>query len=217
MQHYSADANQLANCLVTTVERQATLAYLQRYPASRAYRSPNRSASGQRQILAVHFARNLAISPRPPSSLLQNTMTLSNYLLCPTATISSLYDLCILSSNSITNYESNIHCRNYITTIQTPIQIRLSPPISSKYLNGIYSYPSQTIQSSENAWQTHEKIRHIEITLCPNQFLFIPAYWWISIKTSPDSPTILLSWKYHNVASLLSCAHYYIYSELQNE
>ena len=69
------------------------------------------------------------------------------------------------------------------------VKIKLSPPKSSKYLHQIKDYDNFEFRSPINVWNIQEeykidfdKIKCMEITLEPGKILFIPAYWWYSIK-----------------------------------
>ena len=65
----------------------------------------------------------------------------------------------------------------------------MTPPRSSKYLYPIKDYDNFEFRSSINPWNVQDqykkdfdKIKCLELTLEPGKILFIPAYWWYSLK-----------------------------------
>jgi hypothetical protein len=80
----------------------------------------------------------------------------------------------------------------------------MAPPHSSKYLYPIYDYDNFEFRSPVDPWNTQvkyradfDKIKCLEFTLTPGKTLYIPAYWWYSIK-------------FNNNTSI-SCFHYRTY------
>jgi hypothetical protein len=65
----------------------------------------------------------------------------------------------------------------------------MSPPQSTRYLYPNYDYENFEFSSPVNPWSPQskysadfDKIKCLEFTLTPGKTLFIPAYWWYSIK-----------------------------------
>jgi hypothetical protein len=99
-------------------------------------------------------------------------------------------------------YELNY--RNYLLLTQGSAQIKLAPPHCCKYLYPIYDYENFEFKSPVDPWSPQvkykadfDKIKCLEFTLTPGKTLFIPAYWWYSIK-------------FNNNTSI-SCFHYRTY------
>jgi len=99
------------------------------------------------------------------------------------------YDIMIGSNETITPFKYEINYRNYFVLTEGTAQIKLAPPHSTKYLYPIYDYENFEFKSPVNPWnpQTNyiadfDKIKCLEFTLTPDKTLFIPAYWWYSIK-----------------------------------
>jgi hypothetical protein len=60
-----------------------------------------------------------------------------------------------------------------------------------------------------------DKIKCLELTLTPDRCLFIPAYWWHSIKFGKDASISMLSYRtYMNNVSILPSTLMYL---LQNQ
>jgi hypothetical protein len=84
---------------------------------------------------------------------------------------------------------------------QGSIQVKLSPPKSSKYLYPINDYENFEFSSPVNPWEPQakykadfNKIKCLDITLYPGKILYIPAYWWFSFKF--DENTSVSCFKY---------------------
>jgi hypothetical protein len=87
---------------------------------------------------------------------------------------------------------------------QGSAQIKLAPPHSTKYLYPIYDYENFEFKSQVNPWSPQpkysadfDKMKCLEFTLVPGKTLFIPAYWWYSIKFNSNTS--------------ISCFHYRTY------
>jgi hypothetical protein len=114
------------------------------------------------------------------------------------------YDILMGSLGTCTPFRYEINYRNYFLLTQGSAQIKLAPPHSIKYLYPNYDYENFEFRSPVNPWNPQpkfsadfDKIKCLEFTLPPGKTLFIPAYWWYSIK-------------FHNNTSI-SCFHYRTY------
>jgi hypothetical protein len=114
------------------------------------------------------------------------------------------YDVMIGSTDTWTPFRYDVNYRNYLLVTQGSAQIILTPPHSTKYLYPIYDYENFEFKSPVNPWSPQpkyssdfEKLKCLEFTLVQGKTLFIPAYWWYSIK-------------FNNNTSI-SCFHYRTY------
>jgi hypothetical protein len=99
------------------------------------------------------------------------------------------YDIMMGSNGTCTPFRYEINYRNYFVLTEGTAQIKLAPPHSTKYLYPIYDYENFEFKSPVNPWKPQpkysadfDKIKCLEFTLTPGKTLFIPAYWWYSIK-----------------------------------
>jgi len=104
------------------------------------------------------------------------------------------YDIMIGSQDTVTPLRYELNYRNYFIVTEGQVQIKLTPPKSSKYLYTNYDYENFEFRSPINAWNPQKqyimdfnKIKCLEITLTKGKTLQIPAYWWYSIKFLKDS------------------------------
>ena len=114
------------------------------------------------------------------------------------------YDIMMGSNNTCTPFRYEINYRNFLLLTEGSAQIKLAPPHSTKYLYPIYDYENFEFKSPVNPWSPQpkysadfDKIKCLEFTLTPGKTLFIPAYWWYSIKFT------------HNTS--ISCFYYRTY------
>jgi len=119
----------------------------------------------------------------------QNDEFLRPYMLS-----NSNYDIMIGSNNTITPLRYEVNYRNFFLVTQGSIQVKMTPPKSVKYLSPQYDYENFEFRSPVNPWSPQDKyladfnkIKCLEFTLTAGKILFLPAYWWYSIKFSTCS------------------------------
>ena len=124
----------------------------------------------------------------------------------------SNYDYIMGSKNTTTPFRYDVNYRNYFILLQGTAHIKLTPPKSTKYLHTVKDYDNFEFRSPVNPWNIQEeykkdfdKIKCMDITVETGKLLFIPAYWWYSIKFV-DSDCIILNLKYRtymNIAAIM--------------
>jgi hypothetical protein len=99
------------------------------------------------------------------------------------------YDIIMGSENTCTPFRYEINYRNYFLLTQGSAVIKMAPPYSVKYLYPNYDYENFEFRSPVNPWMPQakysadfDKIKCLEFTLLPGKTLFLPAFWWYSIK-----------------------------------
>jgi hypothetical protein len=104
------------------------------------------------------------------------------------------YDILMGSNNVHTPFKYELNYRNYFLLTQGSAQIKLAPPSCIKYLYPIYDYENFEFKSPVDPWAPQpkykadfDKIKCLEFTLTPGKTLFIPSYWWYSIKFNHDT------------------------------
>ena len=127
------------------------------------------------------------------------------------------YDILMGSLNTCTPFRYNINYRNYLLLTQGSAQIKLAPPQSLKYLYPIYDYENFEFKSPVNPWNPQpkfvadfDKIKCLEFTLLPGKTLYIPAYWWYSIKFNNNTSISCFNYRtYMNNIAILPyiCLH----------
>ncbi len=121
------------------------------------------------------------------------------------------YDIIMGSDQSTTPLRYDLNYRNFLMVVQGRAIIKLTPPKNSKYLYLEKDYENFEFNSSIDPWDiqdeyrsSFEKAQMLEVSITKGKLLFIPAYWWYSIKLNDD--TVIASFKYrtfmNNVAIL---------------
>lgn len=121
------------------------------------------------------------------------------------------YDVMLGAANTCTPFRYEINYRNYFLLTEGSAQVKLSPPHFTKYFYPIYDYENFEFKSPVNPWAPQpkysadfDKTKCLEFTLTPGKTLFIPAYWWYSIKFSKGSSITCFNYRtYMNNAAIL--------------
>ena len=111
------------------------------------------------------------------------------------------YDYTFASEGTETQLQYSCCYRNYFMPIQGNVKIILIPPKSTKYLYAKTDYEAFEFVSPVSPWNVqpiyktdYAKIKTLEVELVPGKIIFIPAYWWYSIKYINDA--VICSFKY---------------------
>jgi len=107
------------------------------------------------------------------------------------------YDIMMGSQGTCTPFRYEVNYRNYFLLTQGSAQVKLAPPHSVKYLYPNYDYENFEFKSPVNPWSPQakyiadfDKIKCLEFTLNPGKTIFLPAYWWYSIKFNTSNTSI---------------------------
>ena len=112
------------------------------------------------------------------------------------------YDVMMGSNGTCSPFRYEINYRNFFLLTEGSAQIKLAPPQSTKYLYPIYDYENFEFKSPVNPWSPQpkytadfDKIKCLEFTLTPGKTLFIPAYWWYSIKFNKNTSISVFNYR----------------------
>lgn len=127
------------------------------------------------------------------------------------------YDVLFGSTHVCTPFRYEVNYRNYLLLTQGSAEIKLSPPHSKKYLYPIYDYENFEFRSPVNPWSPQpkyvadfNKIKCLEFKLLPGKTLYIPPYWWYSIKFNENTSISCFNYRtYMNNLAILPyiCLH----------
>lgn len=107
----------------------------------------------------------------------------------PYYTVQTKYDF-IIGSKQCT-LPARYHCdyRYYLCVSSGRINIKMTPFKSSKYLHTIYDYENYEFRSPVDVWNPQDdykkdcnKIQWLEFDVNEGYMLYIPPYWWYSIR-----------------------------------
>jgi hypothetical protein len=107
------------------------------------------------------------------------------------------YDILLGSNGTYTPFRYDINYRNYFLCTKGSFQIKMAPPQSMKYLYPEYDYENFEFRSPINPWKVQtkyaadfEKMKCLEVPLTKGKMIYIPAYWWYSIKFTSENSSI---------------------------
>jgi len=127
----------------------------------------------------------------------------------PSSSVLTKYDIMMGSSGTYTPLRFHTDCRRFISTLSGKITIKMSPYKSSKYLHTVNDYENYEFRSQVNAWAPQKKykndvskLKFLEFDVMPGYMLYIPAYWWYSIKFADSQDTIIAGFTYN---TLMNC------------
>lgn len=121
------------------------------------------------------------------------------------------YDYMFASEGAETVLQYNVNYRNYFFLVSGRARIILIPPKSSKYLYARTDYENFEFVSPVSPWNVqhaykadYDKIKTLEVELVPGKIVFIPAYWWYSIKFYDGATVCAFKYRtYMNTVSIL--------------
>ena len=161
------------------------------------------------------------------SDFLSETGVLKNYkhsdsYLRPPLVSKCQYDFMFGSINSMTPLRYELNYRNYFYVTSGEVELKLIPPHYTKYLYLQKDYDNFEFRSPINPWNVqkefkidYEKLRDIDIKLKKGDVIFIPAYWWYSIKFTKMAS--ICSFKYRTFMNVLAISPYLGMAFLQGQ
>ena len=141
------------------------------------------------------------------------TFKYNDAFLRPPMVSKCMYDVMCASPGTTTPLRHDLNYRNYYLVTQGSVKMRLIAPHASKYLYPVTDYDNFEFRSPANPWLVQpeyradfDKIKTMDVELRAGQIIYIPAYWWCSIKFPNDAsvPTTICSFKYRTYMNTLS-------------
>ncbi len=127
----------------------------------------------------------------------------------PPMVSSCVYDFLSGSKETTTPLRYNVYHRNYFIITEGEATVKLVTPDSTKYLYEHKDYENYEFRSPVNPWDVQPtyradfaKFKTLELKLVPGKILFIPPYWWYSIRY--DSVSSISTLQYNTYLSMLS-------------
>ena len=149
-------------------------------------------------------------------------MQYNDEFLRPPMVSNCYYDILMGTEQATTPFRYEHNYRTFLVVTQGSIEIKLSPPKSGRYLYPVSDYDTFEFRSQINPWAVEakyradfDKIKCLELTLTPEKCLFIPAYWWHSIRFGRNASVSMLSYRTYmnNVAILPSTLMYWLQNQ----
>ena len=148
-------------------------------------------------------------------------LKLNDLYLRPHLILNSYYDFQYGSSQTQTPFKYDLFYRHYILVTSGSVKIKLAPPKYKKYLFVKNDYENFEFKSEINPWSVSyqhksefDKVKCLEIELTKGQIVYLPPYWFYSIKFNKDS--MICNFKSQTYMSNMCIAPQLIINILQN-
>jgi len=135
----------------------------------------------------------------------------TNDFLKPQFTMNSKYDLLLGSSNTALPLRYHTDFHKFICVHSGKAHIKMTPWKSSKYLHPIKDYDNYEFRSPINVWNPQKKytnemnkLKFLEFDIHPGYVLYIPSFWWYSIKFSKESDNLFTSITHNSIINCVS-------------
>ena len=129
----------------------------------------------------------------------------------PDFTLTTKYDLITGSANTVTPLRYHTNFRHFLCVTSGKITVKMTPWKSRKYIDCIKDYENYEYRSQMNVWNlqnqyknTIEKIKFLEFDVRPGFVLYIPSYWWYSIKFSNSTENLICGFTYNSIMNCIS-------------
>ena len=124
----------------------------------------------------------------------------------PYGTIQTSYDFMMGSKQCAGPLRYHTDYRRLVCVSSGKIHVKMTPWKSSKYLDPIKDFEKYEFRSPVNVWnpqQAHmhsiDKIKFLEFDVLAGYVLYIPPYWWYSIKYSDSADTCAFVCSYNTI------------------
>lgn len=146
----------------------------------------------------------------------------NDYFLRPPMVSSCEYDLLFGCKNAITKLQYNVNYRNYFMCLDGNVTIRVVSPTYKKYMDHKNNYLDFEFFSPLNVWDiqpnyknSFDKVKTMDIVINKGDVVYIPAYWYYSIKFNSLSSIACFNYRtYMNSIAILPETCIYL---LQNQ
>lgn len=132
----------------------------------------------------------------------------NNLYLKPSFTVNSKYDFIIGSKNVILPLRYHTNARQFLCVNSGKIHVKMTPWKSRKYLNPIKDYEQYDFRSTLNPWTSDDenitKLRFLEFDVHAGYMLYVPPYWFYSIKFSDSSENLVCRFTYDSATSFIT-------------
>ena len=129
----------------------------------------------------------------------------------PPLTVHTAYDILFGSKGSTTPLRYHTGTRYFVGVTAGKIQIKMTPWRSTRYLKPIRDYENYEFRSAIDVWTKDlgelSKIKFLEFDVIEGNVLYIPPYWWYSIKymnEDADTVSMCFACQYNTAVNILA-------------
>jgi hypothetical protein len=143
----------------------------------------------------------------------------NNTFLKPALTVNTNYDFIIGSGGATLPLRYHTNARKFLCVNSGKFHIKMTPWKSRKYLHPHKDFENYDFRSPVNPWNPQDefvsdinKIKFLEFDVRAGYVLFVPPYWWYSIKLSNTNDNLVTCFTYDSAISLLTnVPNYFMY------
>ena len=141
----------------------------------------------------------------------------------PSMIAQTKYDFCMGSSNAVTPLRYHTNYRQFYLVTHGKINIKMTPFKSSKYLHPVQDFENYEFRSPINVWNPQDKyknvmdkIKFLEFDILEGSILYIPPYWWYSIKYTNEN-TNMIGFTYNSIMNVVANSPDYMKCFIQQQ
>lgn len=152
---------------------------------------------------------------------LEKGFKMNDIILRPPLLCKSEYDLYMGNDGTISPLRYSFAYRNYFHIHSGEIRMKLIPPIYSRYLQENCDHLKMIYTSPINCWsiqdeykKDYDKVKSIDVHMKAGDTIYIPSYWWWSIKF--ENISMVEYMKYYTPMNMVANGDRYLTHILQN-
>lgn len=139
----------------------------------------------------------------------KNKMLFLEKYIKPDFNITCIYDIIFSNENMTSELTHTYNYRNFYHVTEGNITIRFFPPDTSSVIEHTTDFETLNERSSYDIWNNKSN-KFVEINAKENDIIFIPPYWWYSIKCNEQS--CILVYKYRTFMNNITILPQLLYS-----
>jgi len=135
----------------------------------------------------------------------------NNMFLKPALTVNTTCDFIVGSGGATLPLRYHTNARKFLCANSGKFHIKMTPWKSRKYLHPHKDFENYDFRSPVNPWNPQDefasdmsRLRFLEFDVYAGYVLYIPPYWWYSIKISDNNDTLITSFSYDSAVSFLT-------------
>ena len=147
-------------------------------------------------------------------TMLRRVFERNDHLLRPPMVSIIRYDLVFGGDDASTKLRYTDCFRNYFMVVRGRVTVKLAPPRSAKRLDEVKDYVGDDFYSAVDAWGP-SKVKFMETVLEKGQALFVPAYWWHSLKL--EKGAVVAAFYYKTAMNVVATLPTYLVGMVQRQ
>ena len=130
------------------------------------------------------------------------------------------HDMLLGSPLVTTPFRYHLESHHFIAVTRGKIHVKICPPKYSKLIPHFKDYENYEFWSPLNTESTRykdvlQKIKILDVDVHPGDILFLPPYWWYSIRFSGDADTTVATLTYDVAMNILAQSNHWALYYLQ--